>query len=169
MQQLTIQNLSDRVLISDQLYRYAKGLDTCNWDLVASVLTDPFRLKAEMLDIDRRISPQEYIELAPGKFLPGFDGTAHLNTNQLITVDGDQAHIETRMYACHYINPSDNTQTDQLSVPASIHCNMQMFWEGRLTRQPDGNWLFHEIHMGVTASEGNLSAMETARSRVTDY
>jgi len=70
------------------------------------------------------------------------------------------------MYACHYINPSDNTQTDQLSAPASIHCNMQMFWEGRLTRQPDGNWLFHEVHMGVTASEGNLSVMETARSRV---
>ena len=27
MQQLTLQNLSDRALISDQLYRYAKGLD----------------------------------------------------------------------------------------------------------------------------------------------
>ena len=90
MQQLTLQNLSDRALISDQLYRYAKGLDTCDWDLVTSVLTDPFHLTAEMLDIDRTISPQEYIELAPGKFLPGFDGTAHLNTNQLITVDGGQ-------------------------------------------------------------------------------
>ena len=69
MQQLTLQNLSDRALISDQLYRYAKGLDTCDWDLVTSVLTDPFHLTAEMLDIDRTISPQEYIELAPGKFL----------------------------------------------------------------------------------------------------
>ena len=67
MQQLTLQNLSDSALISDQLYRYAKGLDTCDWDLVASVLTDPFHLKAEMLDVDRTISPREYIELAPGK------------------------------------------------------------------------------------------------------
>ena len=42
MQQLTLQTLSDRALISDQLYRYAKGLDTRDWGLVASVLTDPF-------------------------------------------------------------------------------------------------------------------------------
>jgi hypothetical protein len=36
MQHLTLQTLSDRALISDQLYRYAKGLDTRDWDLVAS-------------------------------------------------------------------------------------------------------------------------------------
>ena len=126
MQQLTLQTLSDRALISDQLYRYAKGLDTRDWNLVTSVLTDPFHLHAEMLGIDRSLSPREYIEMAPGKFLPGFDATAHLNTNQLITVHGDQAQIETRMYACHYINPQDNTHTDDLSAPASINCNMQM-------------------------------------------
>lgn len=166
MQQLSLQTLSDRALISDQLYRYTKGLDTRDWDLVASVLTDPFHLQAEMLDIDRSLSPREYIELAPAKFLPGFDVTAHLNTNQLITADGDQAHIETRMYACHYINPEQDTLTDQLSAPFSIHCNMQMYWEGWLTRQSDGNWLFHKVHMGVAASEGDMSAMQTARSRV---
>lgn len=166
MQKLSLQTLSDRALISDQLYRYAKGLDTRDWDLVASVLTDPFHLQAEMLDIDYPLSPQEYIELAPKKFLPGFDATTHLNTNQLITIDGDQAHIETRMYACHYINQQDNTQTDQLSAPAGIHCNMQMPWEGWLTRQADDNWLFHKVHMGVAASEGDMSAMQTALSRI---
>lgn len=168
MQQLTLQNLTDRALISDQLYRYAKGLDTRDWDLVASVLTDPFHLQADMLDIDDRLSPQEYIAMAPKSFLPGFDATAHLNTNQLIAIDGDQAHIETRMFACHYINPQDNTQTDKLSAPASSHCNMQMLWEGWLTRQPDGDWLFHKVHMGVAASEGDMSAMQIARSRVED-
>jgi hypothetical protein len=119
-----------------------------------------------MLDIDCTLSPQEYIELAPAKFLPGFDATTHLNTNQLITIDGHQAHIETRMYACHYINPQDNTLTDHLSAPASTHCNMQMHWEGWLNRQPDGSWLFHKFYMGVIASEGDMSAMQTARSRV---
>ena len=166
MQQLTLQTLSDRALISDQLYRYAKGLDTRDWNLVTSVLTDPFHLHAEMLGIDRSLSPREYIEMAPGKFLPGFDATAHLNTNQLITVHGDQAQIETRMYACHYINPQDNTLTDHLSAPASTHCNMQMHWEGWLNRQPNGSWLFHKFYMGVVASEGDMSAMQTARSRV---
>ena len=166
MEPLTLQTLSDRAQISDQLYRYAKGLDTRDWSLVASVLTNPFHLHAEMLEVDCTLSPQEYIEMAPGKFLPGFDATAHLNTNQLITIDGDQAHIETRMYACHYINPDNNTQTEQLSAPTSTHCNMQMLWEGWLTRQADGNWLFHKIHMGVAASEGNMSVMQTARSRM---
>ena len=168
MHRLSLQTLSDRALISDQLYRYTKGLDTRNWDLVASVLMDPFHLQADMLNIDDRLSPQEYIAMAPKKFLPGFDSTAHLNTNQLISVDGDKAHIETRMYACHYINPQDNTQTDQLSAPSSTHCNMQMPWEGWLTRQPDGNWLFHKVHMGVAASEGDMSVMQTARSRIED-
>ena len=68
MQQLTIQNLSDRALISDQLYRYAKGLDTCNWDLVASVLTDPFRLKAEMLKC--WISIAEYLLRSTSSWRP---------------------------------------------------------------------------------------------------
>ena len=45
MNQLSLQTLSDRALISDQLYRYAKGLDTRDWDLVASVFTDPFHLQ----------------------------------------------------------------------------------------------------------------------------
>jgi len=166
MQHISLQTLSDRAVISDQLYRYAKGLDTRDWDLVVSVLTDPFHLHAEMLAIDSELSPQKYIELAPGQFLPGFDATAHLNTNQLITVEGDHAHIETRMYACHYINPTGTTQTGQLSAPqASTHCNMQMPWEGWLTRQPDGCWLFHKVHMGVATSEGDLGAMATALSR----
>jgi hypothetical protein len=70
------------------------------------------------------------------------------------------------MYACHYINPQDNTHTDDLSAPASINCNMQMHWEGWLNRQPDGSWLFHKFYMGVVASEGDMSAMQTARSRL---
>ena len=70
------------------------------------------------------------------------------------------------MYACHYINPQDNTHTDHLSAPASIHCNMQMLWEGWLTRQPDGSWLFHKVYMGVAASEGDMNVMQTARSRI---
>ena len=106
MQHISLQTLSDRAVISDQLYRYAKGLDTRDWDLVASVLTDPFHLHAEMLAIDSNCPRRSTLSWRPGKFLPGFDATAHLNTNQLITVEGDQAHIETRMYACHYINPT---------------------------------------------------------------
>ncbi len=73
------------------------------------------------------------------------------------------------MYACHYIK-----STGQFPDPSSClrrpvsHCNMQMCWEGWLTRQPDGNWLFHRFHMGVAASEGDMSAMQTARSRIED-
>ena len=165
-QQLSLQALSDRALISDQLFRYTKGLDSRDWDLVASVFSDPFHLQAEMLDIDQELSPREYIELAPAQFLPGFDATAHLNTNQLIELDGDQAYIETRMYACHYMNPGNNSQVGALSAPeASIHCNMQMPWEAWLTRQEDGRWLFHRVRMGVATSEGNLGIMEQARAR----
>ena len=102
--QLSLQTLIDRATISDQVYRYTKGLDTRDWELVASVFTDPFHLVAEMLDVDRTVTPKEYLALGPQTFLPGFDATAHINTNQLITLDGDHAHIETKMYACHYIN-----------------------------------------------------------------
>ena len=166
---LSLQTLIDRATISDQVYRYTKGLDTRDWELIASLFSNPFHLHAQMLDVDRMMSLWEYIELGPKKFLPGFDVTAHLNTNQLITVEGNLGYIETRMYACHYINPDETISADQLSAPgAGIHCNMQMPWEAWLARQPDGDWLFHKIRMGVATSEGNSNAMETALSRHKD-
>jgi len=164
--QLSLQTLIDRATISDQVYRYTKGLDTRDWELVASVFTDPFHLVAEMLDVDRTVTPKEYLALGPQTFLPGFDATAHINTNQLITLDGDHAHIETKMYACHYINKSEAGQAGELSAQDALtHCNMQMHWEGWLTRQSDGNWLFHKFRMGVAASEGDMNAMRASLSR----
>ena len=48
--QLSLQTLIDRATISDQVYRYTKGLDTRDWELIASLFSNPFHLHAQMLD-----------------------------------------------------------------------------------------------------------------------
>ena len=68
--QLSLQTLIDRATISDQVYRYTKGLDTRDWELVASVFTDPFHLVAEMLDVDRTVTPKEYLRSGRRRFSP---------------------------------------------------------------------------------------------------
>jgi len=165
----TVQLLLDRALISDQVYKYMKGLDTRDFALVQSVLARPFRMQAMQLGIDRDLLPEEYTAAGPERFLPGFDSTVHISTNHLITVDGNSAHIETKLYACHYIQDEDAAERRDIGgnrTPAvHTHCNKQMPWEGWLTRQPDGGWLFHQIRMGTFASEGDTRAFDISLQR----
>ena len=166
---ITAQTLIDRAIISDQVYRYMKGLDTRDFDLVMSVLMRPFHMEARQLGVDRQLMPEEYVlELGPARFLPGFDVTVHISTNHLVTVDGDSAHVETKLYACHYIQEDGDERRNiggNRTPSVNIHCNKQMPWEGWLTRQSDGNWLFHKIRMGTFASEGDTRAFDISLSR----
>lgn len=169
MSKMTVQTLLDRAMISDQVYLYMKGLDTRDFDLVMSVLTRPFHMEAGQLGIDRKLMPEEYVlELGPKKFLMGFDVTVHISTNHLITVDGDEAHIETKLYACHYIQEEESGRQNiggNNTPDVDMHCNKQMPWEGWLTRQPDGGWLFHKIRMGTFSSEGDTRAFDISLKR----
>lgn len=165
----TVQDLLDRAMISDQVYRYMKGLDTRDFTLVMSTLQRPFHMQAGQLGVDRPLLPEEYVLLlGPAKFLPGFDVTVHISTNHLITLDGDDAHVETKLYACHYIQEEgvDRRDIGGNHTPAvNIHCNKQMPWEGWLTRQPDGSWMFRKIRMGTFASEGDTRAFDISLKR----
>jgi hypothetical protein len=170
MTPFTAQTLIDRAMISDQVYRYMKGLDTRDFDLVMSVVTRPtFHMEARQLGLDRQMEPEEYVlEMGPKRFLPGFDVTVHISTNHLVTVDGDTAHVETKLYACHYIQEESAERRNiggNTTPSVNIHCNKQMPWEGWLTRQPDDGWLFHKIRMGTFASEGDTTAFDISLRR----
>jgi hypothetical protein len=166
---LTVQFLLDRMLISDQVFKYMKALDTRDFDLLASLLTSPFVMQAHQLGIDRELTPQDYIREGPERFLPGFDVTCHISTNHLITVQGNTAHVETKLYACHYIQ--DEQQSERRNIggnrtPAvNLHCNKQMPWQGWLTREPGGGWKFHRIAMATYASEGDTSVFDLSLRR----
>ena len=92
--QLSLQTLIDRATISDQVYRYTKGLDTRDWELVASVFTDPFHLVAEMLDVDRTVKTNEYLARVPQTIRTGFDARADIDKRKLMSSDGEQARKE---------------------------------------------------------------------------
>ena len=166
MSSTAIQDQVDRTLIVDQVFRYMKALDTLDTNLLSSVVTEPFHMHAEQLNLDGPITGDDYYKMGPGVFLPGFDHTAHLIHNAMVSLSGDTAHVHTLLYACHYIKPDDRVGADILEVPdAGIHCNMQMPWEGWLTRQADGGWLFHKIHMDVSVTEGDIKAFDISLER----
>lgn len=166
----TLQQLLDRAMISDQVHRYMKGLDTCDFPLVMSVLERPFHMQANQLGIDEPILPEDYaMRFGPGKFLPGFDVTVHMSTNHLITLDGDRAHVETKLYACHYVQEEQHDDRRNIggnqTPSVHMHCNKQMPWDGWLRRQEDGSWLFSKIRMGTFASEGDTRAFDISLQR----
>ena len=165
---LSVQDLIDRAKISDQVYRYMKGLDTRDFDLVMSVLMRPFYMEAKQLGIDRALMPEDYVlSLGPKKFLTGFDVTVHISTNHLIEIEGDRGHVETKLYACHYIQESEARRNigGNATPAVNMHCNKQMPWEGWLARQADGQWLFDRIKMGTFASEGDTRAFDISLER----
>ena len=163
----TLETLIDKDKINDVLHKYLDGLDTRNWEQITSLLTKPFRLQAVMLDIDRELQPEEYLAFGPQRFLPGFDFTAHLCSNTSITIDGDEAHLKTKLLACHHIKNDDTIRSDQLSTASSeeVYCNKHMPWEGWLTRQDNGRWLIRQIRMSVAAVEGDTAAFDIALAR----
>ena len=166
MESVTLDTLIGRAEITDVLHTYLNGLDSRNWDQVASLFTRPFHLQAEMLGIDREVQPEEYLALGPQNFLPGFSFTAHLCSNTRINLDELEAHLVTRLLACHHVQPEGVIRTDLLSSSAdALYCNMHMTWEAWLVRQEGGGWLIRRMRMGVDAVEGDTAAFDAALTR----
>lgn len=128
MPQLDQQTLLERESIRDVLARYARGIDRMDFELVRSC----YHLDAiddhgmYVGDIDGFI---EYLESPEA--LAGFIGTMHFFGNQLIEVDGEQAHAETYCVAYH--------RTPAGAGQPELDITIWLRYVDRLERR-DGEW-----------------------------
>ncbi len=101
--------LHDRELIRDLPKIYAYGVDTRDFDLVASV----FHPECVVTGTQRTEAIDRYLKLLePG--VRQYHATLHFMGNQYVRVDGDGGHVET--YAVAYHMEAEDSPIEDLLV-----------------------------------------------------
>ena len=121
---MDVQAVADKIEIHELLARYARGVDTRDWELWKSVFTDD-----AVVDYSRSGIPSatrdEVAELLRGAFDPIPWATHHV-TNIEIDLDGDEAHVRAMFF-----NPMQLPGMDEPSSTGGYYLH-------DLVRTPDG-------------------------------
>lgn len=122
---LTVDDLIARQEIADVLFRYSRGVDRLDLDLVRScyhpdAYDDHGAFKGNL---------DEFIKVSPA-FLSKWTATQHFLGNMLIEVDGDIARAETYAVAFHRREDADGNGKDDI---------MGIRYVDRFERR-DGEW-----------------------------
>jgi hypothetical protein len=104
-----IGDLIARQEIADVIYRYARGIDRLDFDLVrACYHPDAYDDHGAFAG-----SVEEFINAAQ-EFLPRWTATQHFMGNMLIEIDGEQARAETYAVAYHRREDQDGNGKDDI-------------------------------------------------------
>lgn len=95
---MDLQALSDKLEIQEQLARYARGVDTRDWDLFKSVFTDDALLDYSSAGIPA--GPRDQIAAIFEQAFTGIAMAQHFITNIEIELDGDSARVRAM-----FLNP----------------------------------------------------------------
>jgi hypothetical protein len=106
---MTLETYVARQEIADVIYRYARGIDRLDFDLVRSCYhPDAYDDHGDIKgDVDTFMAGVQ-------KLLPKYDATMHFMGNMLIEVDGEQARAETYAVAYHRLTLADGTGKDDV-------------------------------------------------------
>ena len=121
-----IRHVADRQAVTDVPLTYARGIDRRDWALVRSCFTADCQIEGSRLTA----SVDDYLtDLRKG--VTYFPSTMHFMGNQLATVDGDAAMVETYAVAYHWMGDPPGTPHDEnLVVGVRYH--------DQLVRTPQG-------------------------------
>lgn len=151
----TVEELSDKLEITETLYRYATALDTRDRELLRDVFVEDavFQIGAGVGEF-RGV---EAIGSVVTEFLGGLEASQHIITNPVIELDGDRARSRCYLHAQHYM-PDQRTGGNTLEIGGTYH--------DRLVRTADG-WRIEQRELEVTWTEGNFGIQVESRARAT--
>jgi len=96
---LEVQEVSDRLEISEVLYRYGHALDSRDWDMLREQVFAPDAV-ADFLAHGIKDGVEEIVELIAG-VLTGLDVSQHLIATPIIDLEGDRATSRCYLQAQH--------------------------------------------------------------------
>ncbi|MGE0386158.1 MAG: nuclear transport factor 2 family protein [Gammaproteobacteria bacterium] len=101
---LSMRALSDESEIRDLLYRYARGVDFRDPELMYGCFADDARIDLLGIAVFEGVQAFRAFRPAPGQVLDleSIDASTHLMGNILVRIDGDDAHAETSAVAYLY-------------------------------------------------------------------
>lgn len=152
---ITPDPIADRLAISDVIIRYATALDTRDWGLLRSILTDRVRIDYTSFDpaLDLEMDADEWVHRVRG--LAGFDATQHLSTNHRHHIDGDSATCISYMHAGHFLRHEGVDHA----------CFLYGYYTSALVRTPAG-WRVREVKLTITARQGDERVFGWAFSKI---
>jgi hypothetical protein len=152
-----IRRLEDRVLISEQVFKYAIGVDRRDWEMFADCFTDPVHVDFAASGVPAAEFPRDDLVELVRVPLSGFTATQHISPNHVIEFDendSDRAVCYSYMYAQHYLEGS--TDGDFFLLRGS--------YTNHMLRTSDG-WRIENLTQHVSWSDGNQNAVTEARAR----
>ena len=152
-----IRLLEDRAQISEQVIRYAMGVDRRDWAMFADCFTDPVYADFSSGGIPAATVPRGELVARVSTALNGFTVTQHISPNHVIEFDAsdpDRAICHSYMYAQHLLRGSDNGEFYLLRGSYTNH----------MLRTPQG-WRIERIIQHRSWEYGNTSAVTEAIPR----
>ena len=151
----SLEEVSDKLEITEVLYRYAHALDSRDRKLLREVFVEDalFEIGAGVGDF----KGVEAIGDVVTEFLGGLESSQHIISNPVIELDGDRATSRCYLHAQHYL-PDQRTGGNTLEIGGTYH--------DRLVRTAQG-WRIEHRHLEVTWSEGNFGIQIESRQRAT--
>jgi 3-phenylpropionate/cinnamic acid dioxygenase small subunit len=151
-----VQELRDRLDVSEMITRYAFALDRCEWDEFDSIFADEVLVELPHVPSGSTVSRAEFKQMAIDT-VGGFEATHHPIANHLVTVSGDSATCKCYANAWHSI-PTERGVADYVLVRG--------FYDWRLRRTPEG-WRIDGMKIEFHGpAEGYFGVYELAKERL---
>lgn len=146
--------LFDRANISDVLYRYAKAIDTKDWDLFATCFTEDVEVDFSSAGWSKIIHGRDPWTQLLSSAIDGLDATQHLTGNHVHEIRGDEATLTAYVQAVHqYNNPHGDPEY-----------TIGGYYDCELLRTPDG-WRIRKYRVTVTWRRGNSELLRLAKKK----
>jgi 3-phenylpropionate/cinnamic acid dioxygenase small subunit len=156
-QAVVIQDLIDRKDIADVIYRFARGVDTCDWVMYRSCYADTVELDfstSHGSTPPQTMSADKWIEFCTS-VVPGFDTTSHIMSNIMCDIKGDTADVRVSLYAEHYLANASGQNSHVVGG----------FYQHQMKRTVKG-WRIARAKLVQTYTKGPAQLFEMAADRV---
>lgn len=150
----TIDQLNDRIAVSDVLHRYCRAIDTKDWALLATCFVED--MEADFTSFAGRdvVRGRDNWLAAIRLTISGLEATQHLTGNHTIALDGDSATLRADIQAVHILaNPRGDSEY-----------TVGGWYDIDLVRTADG-WRIRRYVLTTRWSRGNREIMRLASKR----
>jgi hypothetical protein len=152
-----IRRLEDRTHISEQVIKYAVGVDRRDWEMFADCFTEPVHADFSASGVPAADFGRDELVTLVRLPLSGFTATQHISPNHVIEFDEndpDTAVCHSYMYAQHYLEGSEGGDFFLFRGSYTNH----------MRRTPDG-WRIERLIQHAGWSDGNQNAVAEATAR----
>ena len=152
-----VRELEDRTQISEQVIKYAVGVDRRDWDMFADCFTDPVYADFSAGGMPGETVARDVLVARISLALNGFTATQHLSPNHVVEFDArdpDRAVCHSYMFAQHLLEGADDGDYYLLRGSYTNH----------MLRTSDG-WRIERILQHRSWEYGNRNAVTEAIAR----